>query len=397
MKVVHFYISNSNHHWQMMKPIIREVLKSKNVSIKLISLCGFRRMETPAAELANMGVNFEDIASLKFKGATTSTGQNVGGSQGILRKTIRAILWLFWVMPDFVRVNKQLPDLVIVPNDIAFPFDRMCKWFRNKKIRFMLIQEGIRFPLPNEGKLNYGKNGPSDILAWGEDSAAYFRSLKLKDAKIIAAGNPRFDEVLSRDYSAEIKKIKIEQNLGAVNILYVSNPIDDQGLGTYQEKMDCFEVFLKRLTSSLKNGELKILVRLHPREDRKAFEDIIDRLQLQEEVLWVQTYPLFACLQVVDFSIILASTVGLESMLCKTPVAVIKLKSCGYVFNYVSSGCALGIDLSEEFSRNLLDAVTHQKAEWRIKCEKYVSNQLSNMNTSAPFISNYITSAISVK
>jgi len=397
MKLVHFYISNNNHHWQIMKPIIIETLKNKNVSIKLISLCGFRRMETPAKELDGLGVAYEDIASLKFKGATTSTGQNVGGSQGILRKTIRAVLWTFWVKLDFVRVNRQLPDLVIVPNDIAFPFDRICKWFRKKKVRFMLIQEGIRFPLPNEGKLNYGKNGPSDILAWGEDSASYFRSLKLKDTNIVAAGNPRFDEVLSRDYSEEVNRIRKELSLGPLNFLYVSNPIDDQGLGTYQEKMDCFEKFLIRLLPQLKKSELKILVRLHPREDRKSFEEIIEKLELKEAVLWVHSYPLFACLQVVNMSIILASTVGLESMLCNTPVGVIRLKNYIYVFNYVSSGCALGIDLSEDFSQKIINAVTIDNEKWHNKCELFVANQLSNMNASAPFISKYITTSLGEK
>jgi hypothetical protein len=160
--------------------------------------------------------------------------------------------------------------------------------------------------------------------------------------------------------------------------------------------MQLFENFLSGMRAYMEKENLRILVRLHPREDINAFQKITEGNFYENKVFFVQQYALFACLAVVDLSVILASTVGLESMLCDTPVAVIKLPDHGFVFNYVSSGCAIGIDLNADFSPAIWSAITAQREELVKKCRVYVSDQLSNSGRSADYISSHIADLLNV-
>lgn len=387
MKTIHFYISNNNHHWQMMKPVMEQLMQ-RGVSVKLISLCEFRRMETPEQELKELAIPFVRLASLKFKGATTSTGKkNIGGNKAFVRNVLRGLVWHSKVKGSLEHVNRIPPDLVIVPNDIAFPFDRICRWLKRHGIPFILQQEGVRFPLPNEEGLSaYGTNGAKEILAWGEDSAHYFRNLPVA-AKVLAAGNPRFDNMFLQPVTTQPDP-KLMSALGKYNILYVSNPVDDQGFCTHEEKLELFRRFLKGV-EPLRGLGIKVFVRLHPREALASFKSAVEEAH-QDIVVWAQEYALFELMAQMNIAVVLASTVGLESMMVGTPVAVIKLPRYGYVFNYVSSGSALGIDVSSNFSEILWSAITTDNAMLKKKCVSYVDNQLSNRGCSASFISNHL-------
>ncbi len=375
----------------MMKPVMQQ-LQAKNIKVVLVSLCEFRRMETPDKELNTLGISVIKLASLKFKGATTSTGKtHIGGNKAFLRNALRYAIWLGKVKNSLIRANRERPDLVVVPNDIAYPFDRICKWLNRKKIPFVLQQEGIRFPLPNEeGMIQYGTNGAKEILAWGEDSASYFRGLGIT-SKVIAAGNPRFDNFFMSEgkFAAEKKNLP----LGEFNILYVSNPVDDQGFCTHEEKIRLFKAFLNGIKGLIQAHDIKVFVRLHPREDIQSFKAALDGLVI-DRVVWAQEYSLFDYLEQMDLTVILASTVGLESMMMHTPVAVIKLPGHGYVFNYVSSGCAIGIDVDTEFSDSVWRALTVDKIKLKEKSLTYVNNQLSHKGTSVLFISNHLQDLI---
>lgn len=395
MKRVDFYISNSNHHWQMMKPVMLELQNRSAIAVRLVSLCELRRMDTPEEELTSLKIPFIRLASLKFKGTTTSTGKkHIGGNRSPIRNFLRWLVWLIKVRPRLRAANADRPDYVVVPNDVAFPFDRICKWFNRNSIPFFLFQEGIRFPLPNEGAFNYGKNGAKYILAWGKDSEQYFKSLALPKTKIVCAGNPRFDELASRDYTVNLASLRSEIRLGKYNLLYVSNPVDDQGFCSHEEKLGYFRSFLAGVKGLMNEHDLRVLVRLHPREDMNAFKAVVEGSFFEDKVFFVNRDPLFACLKVVDLCVILASTVGVESSLVNTPVAVIKLGKHGYAFNYVSSGCAIGLDLEKPIHDQIWSAITADNQRLRQKCEKYIEGVLANRNTSARFIANYIAQTL---
>jgi hypothetical protein len=367
---------------------VMEQLMQRGVSVKLISLCEFRRMETPERELKALAIPFVRLVSLKFKGATTSTGKkNIGGNKAFVRNVLRSLVWFSKVKGSLTRVNQIPPDLVVVPNDIAFPFDRICRWLKRREIPFILQQEGVRFPLPNEeGWSAYGTNGAQEILAWGEDSVQYFRSLPVA-ARVLAAGNPRFDNMYLKRTTAQPDP-ELMSVLGRYNILYVSNPVDDQGFCTHEEKLELFRSFLKGVKPLREQG-ITVFVRLHPREALASFKSVVEE-GFRDMVVWAQEFSLFDLLARMDITIVLASTVGLESMMLGAPVAVIKLPRHGYVFNYVSSGSAVGIDVSSDFSEVLWKALTIDKAMLKKKCVTYMDNQLSNRGQSASFISNHL-------
>ena len=110
----------------MIKPIIRLLKDDESIDVRVISLCEFRRMDTPAHELAGLGISYEILGSLKFKGATTSTGKkHIGGNLSPVRNFLRSLLWHLKIKPRLKSIYDRLPDLVVVPNDIAFPFDKI--------------------------------------------------------------------------------------------------------------------------------------------------------------------------------------------------------------------------------------------------------------------------------
>jgi hypothetical protein len=388
--IIHFYISNSNHHWQMMRPVIKQLQLAGDVYPVLVSLCEFRRMETPEAELKQMGIVFLKLLSLKTKSTATSTGaKHIGGNQAWLRNMLRNLVWALRLRKRVADANNQRPDLVVIPNDTAYPFNKICSWLRARSIPFVLFQEGIRFPLPNEiGGVKYGTNGASKILAWGESSAQYFRNLGIPASSITVGGNPRFDEIVRLNKS-ERALLRSSLNIDRHAVLYVSNPVDDQGFCSLQQKMELFEKFLIGMEPLCLQEHITLLVRLHPRESLEAFKAVGKNFKMS--IRWAQQGSLFQYLQIVDFTVVLASTVGLESMLMSTPVAVLKLPEHGFVFDYVSSGAALGLNVSEAFASIFWQAITEHHAQYVLRASEYIARHLGQQGNSAAFIADHLS------
>ncbi len=97
--------------------------------------------------------------------------------------------------PGFEASWAEAPDVVVVPNDAAFPYDRIAAAAARRGLPLVLVQEGIRFPLPVEtGQDAYGLGGADVLAAWGEASADYFRQRGVPGERIVVTGNPRFAE-----------------------------------------------------------------------------------------------------------------------------------------------------------------------------------------------------------
>lgn len=389
-----FYISNSNHHWQMMAPVMQELQNVHGAGVRLVSLCEFRRMPTPVARLNELQLPFIILKGLKIKGTSTATGKKgLGGNKAMLRNILRELIWRLWLKPSFVAANNVRPARVVLPNDVAFPFDRICGWLRKKKIPFILMQEGIRFPLPNEeGGANYGSMGAQKIICWGESSKIYFERIA-KKSLLKPLGNPRFDIELLRDYSDVIREMRMKYTFGQLNVIYISNPVDDQGFCSFDQKMELFSKFLQSISANLQPQGIKVIVRLHPREDSEAFKIVVNELDLEQNVIFIQDYPLFAVLSQVNAAVILASTVGLEATLLDVPIAVIELPGHGFVFDYVSSGLAYPIRLGDFLAEDFITFIRHGKAEKKEAMMLYRKNHLSNVGRSKELIAHEILSS----
>jgi hypothetical protein len=346
-KRIDFYITNPNHHWENFRPVIL-ALKKKSIPVRIVSLCEFRRMDSPIEEWHELGIDYNILFSLKFSNTTASTGKkSIGGNQSLLRNLIRDVIWFTKLRPSLIKANRVLPKLAVIPNDIAYPLIKILAFFKSKKLTTVLYQEGIRFPLPNEdGGMRYGTNGTNYVFTWGLRSSQYFSSLGVSSEKIIEVGNPRFDKMLVDDYENDIVAIKKSLQKGYINFLYASNPVDDQGFCTYDTKLQLFDQFLKTCCSLDMN--ITVWLRLHPRENKSDFQRIIEKYIKQIRVNWAMNSPLFAYVKLMDATIVLASTVGLESLLNKTPIGVIKLpEPHNYVFDYVSRDAATPINLDD--------------------------------------------------
>lgn len=391
---IDFYISNSNHHWQMMSPVMQELRGVHRADVRLVSLCEFRRMSTPVAGLNELQLPFIILKGLRVKGTSTATGKKgLGGNKALGRNILREIIWRFWLKPSFVAANKVRPARVVLPNDVAFPFNKICRWLRNENIPFILMQEGIRFPLPNEeGGANYGTMGAEKIICWGESSKNYFEGIA-KKSLLKPLGNPRFDSELLRDYSDPIREMRMKYTFGELNVMYISNPVDDQGFCSIDQKLELFSKFLQSISTRLQPQGIKVIVRLHPREDSVAFRNIVDELNLERDVIFIQDYPLFAVLSKVNAAVILASTVGLEATLLDVPIAVIELPGHGFIFDYVSSGLAYPIRFEDFLAEDFITFIRNGKAEKKEAMMLYRKNHLSNVGRSTELIAHEILSS----
>ena len=205
-KRIDFYITNPNHHWENFKPVMQK-MQEIGYHVHLVSLCEFRRMSTPVQELEALKIPFVILFSLKFKKTNTSTGKkHIGGNKAFVRNLLRNLIWWLKLRKSLMQQNKELPSAAIIPNDIAYPMSKIVKWLQSKKVKTILYQEGIRFPLPNEeGGPKYGTNGTNLIYTWGKKSSEYFQSIGIDPHKIKVIGNPRFDKMLSENYETEIQ------------------------------------------------------------------------------------------------------------------------------------------------------------------------------------------------
>src|SRR5688572_25036744 len=189
---IDFVISNDGHHASMFEPVIRNLVQRPDVRVRVISLCEFRGLVTPVDLVRHEQVVVDRIVPFQFRRASSGGQSDTGGSRSS-RQAIRSISWLLLLKRGILRWLASKPDVVVLPNDAAFPYDRIAHLLRKYKIPFVLVQEGIRFPLPSSDGDAYGRNGATAIAAWGRTSEEFFRSQGVRHDRIHLTGSPRFD------------------------------------------------------------------------------------------------------------------------------------------------------------------------------------------------------------
>jgi hypothetical protein len=338
--VLTFVFSNPRHHLDMMVPVAK-ILDERRVPYEFVSLAELRGFATPSLErrLAHSRVRraFPRIR----KNPSAGSGVGTGGSQGaVVRSLVQHALWRGVLSPR-LRWLLRRSDVVALPNDAAFPYDQLAASLRARGVPFVLLQEGIRFPLPTEQNkgLPYGGGGAQRICVWGEASALHFRNVAPAH-NVCVTGNPRFDTVDPSQWRAAGEELRTKLGLAAPPLLYLSNTIDDQGFCTTAEKMQLFERFLEQATPVARRHGAGIVVKLHAREDVSAFRVVAAR---HDNVHVLGDAPLFAVLAMGRAAVVLASTVGLEALAFGLPLGVLEIPGHGHVFDYVASGAATAL------------------------------------------------------
>jgi hypothetical protein len=329
--VVTFVFSNPRHHVDMMVPVARE-LSRRGTPYRFVSLAELRGFATPDLKAQLVAPQVTRAMPRIRRDPSVGAGLGTSGGTGAsVRRLAQLAVWHAALGPR-MRWLLRGSDVVVVPNDAAFPYGELVHELR---VPFVLLQEGIRFPLPNEQAAGrpYGGGGAATVCAWGEASAEHFRTV---GAQVAITGNPRFDGVDPaswRDKGAELaKQLGVERPL-----LYLSNTIDDQGFCTTDHKMQLFESFIRAAAPVAG----PIVVKLHAREDADAFRAVAARTGATAHVLKEES--LFAVLAMGRAAVVLASTVGLEALAFGLPLAVLEIPSHGHVFEYVERGVAIPV------------------------------------------------------
>lgn len=388
---IDFLISNPNHHLQMILPIIRH-LQAEGKAVRVLSLCEFRRMSTPAETLRSMSVAYHVLPGFKATGLKPSSGQrSLGQANSWRRRTIHTLVWRWYLRPAWRKVFKdQQTQAVFLLNDFAYPNAQLVHELHQLSIPFYLLQEGIRFPLPNEsGSHGFGTMGARQIIAWGEKSAAYFRGLRLHpNTEVLALGCPRFDTVLQADRQSDVRQIEEAYAPAAYTLGFFSNPIDDQGFCSTAQKLQLVQQFLRRSLPLVRSLNGRIWIKLHPRENEDDFQALIASFQAGNHIQLVRG-NIFTILSMVDSAVVLASTVGLEALLFSRPLGVLGIYEHGFVFDYVSEGAAVGLDVEHaDFDEKLNQLLVQKRLS--MAAEKYLARSLANIGSAASKIGQHL-------
>jgi hypothetical protein len=335
-------ITNPNHHVELTIEAAR-MMKEKGHDVTYVSLCELRRMASPEDIFRKCQIDYIKFGSLSQSLKPSSGKKALGKSDSLFRAVVRTAFWLIKLRPFIVKSLSQF-DKVLLMNDAAFPGDKICKWLKGKSIPFYLLQEGIRFPLPNEAEVKYGANGAQKVMVWGERSAKHFLPLVAEGTEVEVTGSPRFDTFL-KDIQSYPQKKSIDKVLGIF-----TNPIDDQGFCSHEAKLELFDLFVKRAAPQLKSMKIELGIKCHPREDINEYLALANKYMAAFEL----PKTILAAIMAVDAGVIMASTVGLELLGAKRRIAQLEIPDYGYVFDYQESSDVLKIPVEGDFDLTVL-------------------------------------------
>lgn len=330
----------------MTLPVARELADAHGYACRFLSLCELRGLRTPVERLAAAKLPVERLLppTVRSSPARWRTG---GGRGSVLRRWARRVVWQAVLRPRFARQLASPPDLVVVPNDAAFPYDRLADSLRRRGIPFLLLQEGIRFALPAAKEVRpYGSGGAIAVAAWGVASAEYFASAGVPVERIQVTGSPRFDGGDAEDCESAAAGLRSRLGIAGPLLLLVSNPVDDQGFCTTEEKLLLIERFLVGVAPLQSTTSLTSAIKLHAREAAEDFDAIAQRAGVAERTRILTDVPLQPLLAAASAVVILTSTVGLEALRAGRRLGVLEIPGFGFVHDYVSSGAAVGLTWS---------------------------------------------------
>ena len=391
MKHICFVITNPNHHWDMIKPVLSELRKKPSISFLVVSFCEFRRMKTPVEDFKKLGIAYQVMPGFANSGLKPSSGSWIlGKTNNRIRKLAQKITWYLLLKKPFKRAVKKCTEIVLL-NDAVFPGNYIAKEARKNNLRLSLLQEGIRFSLPNEINDNdiYGMN-VDRIFTWGQMSKEYFSGrIQNPGVEIIAAGCPRIDTKLRNYYKGNIKGLNGKTGNHKKSLVFFSNPIDDQGYTSETEKWNLIADFFEKGRPILEKYRIDSKIKLHPRENPDHLSKVLRRRELSRNIKLIQG-EIFSVLKRADYSIVLASTVGLESLLANVPLGVMSIPGFGFAFDYVREGAGIPLDVScDDFHDRLIGLIN--KSDIDIQQKNYIDCHFANQGNSAKVIANQLS------
>jgi hypothetical protein len=361
MSDVAFVFTNPRHHLEMMRPVATELTR-RGVGARLYSLAELRGLDTPRDAAITRVLPF----NLRRRARAAARPAVVSNEEPTWRKG-RLAQRLVWGVGLAPRMRQLLhrSRVVVIPNDAVFPYCELIASIHRRGVRTVLMQEGIRFPLPAgyDGP-QYGGGGTAAVCAWGEGSAEYFVAHGVPRASIQVTGAPRLDDLDPAAWQAQGAALLAEHQLATAPIAFLSNPIEIQGYGAKQLKLDLFRAFLEEAAPVLLPRGIPIIVKNHLHEDPADFAAVAATTALAGLVKVLPAAPIFAAIAACRAAVVLTSTVGLEALTFGKPLGVLAIPGHEFAFEYVQRGAAvpLGAGTIAAGLGQLLDESTSQHA-----------------------------------
>ncbi|RYZ55236.1 MAG: hypothetical protein EOP49_03275 [Sphingobacteriales bacterium] len=364
MRKIYFIITNQNHHWQNVLPLIQE-LQSRGERPVLISFCELRRQRTPLEACREAGIPVICPVPV-IPGAKPSTGTVSLGKVGSGKREVLYTLMFYGLILPRLALLFRRGDTVVHFNDFAFPGNYLTPWLRKKGVRQILLQEGIRFPLPQETEdYKYGTRGADLICCWGEDAAQHFRKIAAANTAVSITGSPRYQAIRNRVHEHDTQ--------ACIGIF--TNSIDDQGFCSNKEKIRLFENLVARLSDGLRVRKVKLLVKPHPREDREQYRKVLEKMDIDWEF---GNADIFECIHQVQGGIVFASSVGLELLFLGKKLAQAEMPGFGFVFDYVHEQMALPVHTATPGVEILDYLLGMEKPEAKHYLSKHLNSELDS-------------------
>jgi len=313
--------------------------------------------------------------------------------QGLLRTAARFAAWHTVLRPRFrqlLRASK--PSVVVVPNDIMFPFPQYLRALRSASIPFVLQQEGILFALPASRARPYGSGGAARIAAWGAPDTDYFASVGVAPDAVAVAGSPRHDTVQRAAYVEEAAVLR--QTLAGDRCLITvpTTPVDKPGGHcTTAEKLAAFSEFLENLAPLARRTPMRVVVKPHRGESADEYLRVVMSSPLHGDATVITDVDLYPLLVASDAVLVNGSTVGLEALLLGAPIGVIPVPNAGFLHDFVEAGVATPIAIGSSTSE-AVERVIHRSRDDSLRLP-YLDAHLANRGTAAQHVAAVITSA----
>ena len=342
-----FVFSNPRHHLEMMAPVAEE-LRRRNVRCSLVSLAELRGFDTPEQSGARRVIPI----NLRRRNAATAAPARPRSTDGHASWTRgRVAQRLVWSLGLGPRLRWMLHGArgVVIPNDAVFPYFELVGQLDRRGVHTVLMQEGIRFPqLESYTGPRYGGVVSSAVCAWGEGSKDFFVGFsQVPEGRIAVTGAPRLDALDVEAWRPRGDELIRTLGLATAPVAFLSNPIDIQGYGTNEAKLELFARFLAGAAPVLQARGITVIVKNHMQENPKDYARVAAASPLAGKVTVLETGSTFAAIAAARAAVVFTSTVGLEALMFGKPIGVLEIPGHEFAFEYVQRGAAVPIRIAD--------------------------------------------------
>ncbi len=276
--------------------------------------------------------------------------------------------WVMCYIESSIALLKRLKiSLVASICDFIAPTRSMVLVANSLSIPTLLVQQGLqvdetgRFFIP----LTCRK-----IAVWGLADKRYMERFGVKCSRIVITGSPLHDTIIAKKTTKNLRE-NIQKKLGLDKskkiVLIISQAFENFWGENARGK------FIRLAISALQHRkDIEIILKLHPREDKRIPNSIIDDLKPQNVHLIKKEFGIPELLGISDIMITVNSTAIYDAIVENKPVITINLARIPEQAEYVKYGACLGVYKEKDFAdafnslskKKVLDKLKKGRRKW---------------------------------